>query len=173
MTCFLLLSHMCDSIKRCNPYNLLIREIFSPWTSKVHMLFTTIQNFPGLNLTLPPIQLSFVLLKLYSWWYFCLNLLMRRNFHKIIKITHQPSYWSICIDAIQTPPQKTSMYLERRLKFPISDEAELCKNIAVLAQMQLIIMCRWFSQQMCKCFTKSHLHRHLRADLICCANTLS
>lgn len=60
ITCFLLPSHMCDAVKRCKPYNLLIRDILI-LHSKCACAITesTISlNFAALNATLPQIYFS-------------------------------------------------------------------------------------------------------------------
>lgn len=52
---FLVLSHMCEAIKRCNPYNLLIRDILTlDFKSASAITESTISlNSRALNITLP------------------------------------------------------------------------------------------------------------------------
>lgn len=55
MTWFLVLSHMCEAIKRRNPYNLLIRDILTlDFKSASAITESTISlNSSALNITLP------------------------------------------------------------------------------------------------------------------------
>lgn len=60
MACFLLLSHICDAIRRRKPYNLLIRDILILHSKCACAITesTTSLNFAALNTTLPQIYFS-------------------------------------------------------------------------------------------------------------------